>query len=346
MARLGLIAGGAALLLAGTGIGWATSVVTREPPEVASEAQYVEVEATQGEVSASVATVVNVIWPTSRAAVNQAAGVITGVSVRRGGRVAAGDALYRINERPVIVAKGRVPAFRDLKAGTMGADVRQFTALLQAKGYLRASTRTMTSAVVGAVKAWQRRLGVEADGVVRRGDVLFVRDLPMRVVLDPKAFRVGFEIGDGQASVDRFGSAPVFTATFGEAQARQVAEGMIIKVTSGSHVWTGRLGSMKTGPNSETVARVTGANGGSLCGKDCDAIPLSGTTRLGGVTEVQAPVSGVVVPVAALAAAADGSVIVITADGARLPVTVTARARGMAVVQGVAAGTTVRVPGQ
>ncbi len=163
MARLGLIAGGAALLLAGTGIGWATSVVTREPPEVASEAQYVEVEATQGEVSASVATVVNVIWPTSRAAVNQAAGVITGVSVRRGGRVAAGDALYRINERPVIVAKGRVPAFRDLKAGTMGADVRQFTALLQAKGYLRASTRTMTSAVVGAVKAWQRRLGVEAE---------------------------------------------------------------------------------------------------------------------------------------------------------------------------------------
>ncbi|MFT4216529.1 MAG: biotin/lipoyl-binding protein [Micropruina sp.] len=346
MTKLGLIAGGVALLVAGTGIGWAASVVTREPPEVASEALYAEVEAVSGEVSASVATVVTVTWPTSRAAVNQASGIVTGVNVRRGDRVEAGDALYRVDERPVIVAKGRVPAFRDLKAGMAGADVQQFTALLKAKGYLRATSGTMTPAVVAAATTWQRRLGVEATGVVRRGDVLFVRTLPVRVVLDPKAFRVGAEIGSGQASVDSLGAAPVFTATFGETQARQVAAGMTITVTSGSQAWTGRLGALTTGADNQSAARITGPTGGSLCGKDCGAIPLSGTTRLNGVTEVQAPVPGVVVPVAALASAADGSVAVIGADGSRIPVTVNARARGMAVVQGLAAGTKVRVPDQ
>ena len=55
---------------------------------------------------------------------------------------------------------------------------------------------------------------------------------------------------------------------------------------------------------------------------------------------------GVVVPLAALITDADGSTAVIAADGQRLPVTVLARARGMAVVQGVRAGTSVRVPGQ
>ncbi len=341
-----MIAGGVALLLAGTGIGWAASVVTREPPEVSSEARYAEVEATQGEVLASVATVVTVTWPTSQAAVNQASGIVTGVRVRRGDRVNAGDALYRVNEHPVVLAEGRVPAFRDLRAGTKGADVRQFSALLKAKGYLRATSRTMTPAVVAAAKAWQRRLGVEPTGVVRRGDVLFVRDLPMRVALSSKSFRVGAELGGGQVGIDRLGAAPVFTATFGAAQARQVAEGMTIKVTSGSHTWTGRLDVVKAGINNESAARVTGPTGGSLCGKACGTIPLSGTTRLTGATEVQSPVSGVVVPVAALASTADGSIAVIGRDGNRIPVTVKARARGMAVVQGLAAGTTVRVPGQ
>lgn len=347
MGKLGLIAGGAALLLAGTGIGWAASVVTREPPEVASEARYAEVEATQGEVSASVATVVTVTWPTSQAAVNQAVGVVTGVVVRHGDRVAAGDALYRVDERPVIVAKGRVPAFRDLKVGMVGADVQQLTALLSAKGYLRASSRTMTPAVVGAVKTWQRRLGVEGTGVVRRGDVLFVRDLPIRVMLDPKTFRVGVEVSGGQPGVNRLAAAPVFTASFGEAQARQVSEGMTVKVASGSHSsWTGRLGTIKTGADNQSVARVVGPTGGSLCGKTCSVISLTGTTRLNGVTQVQAPVPGVVIPVAALASVADGSIAVIGADGNRIPVTVKARARGMAVVEGLAAGTVVRVPGE
>lgn len=346
MSKLGVFVGGLALLVAGTGIGWAASVVTREPPEVASEAQYAEVTANQGEVAASVPTVVTATWPGSQAAVNQASGIVTGLSVRRGDRVAAGDTLYRVNERPVIVAKGRVPAFRDLKAGATGADVRQLTTMLRAKGYLRSAPRTFTAPVTRGVKAWQRRLGVKQTGVVRRGDIVFVATLPMRVVLDPKAFSIGSQVAGGETGIGRLAETPVFTATFSEGQARQVSEGMAISVTTGSRTWAGQLEAIKVGVNNESTARVVGARGGSLCGKACNAIPLTGATRLSGVTEVQAPVSGVVVPVAALASAADGSVVVIGIDGTRIPVTVKTRARGMAVVDGLAVGTAVRVPGQ
>lgn len=75
-------------------------------------------------------------------------------------------------------------------------------------------------------------------------------------------------------------------------------------------------------------------------------MPLRGTAQLKGTTEVQKTVRGVVVPLAALVTDADGSTGVITADGQRSKVTVKASARGMAVVEGLAAGNAVRVPGQ
>lgn len=52
----------------------------------------------------------------------QAGGVITEV-VADSGLLTPGDVLLRIDERPVIVLAGEIPAFRELRRGVIGRDV-------------------------------------------------------------------------------------------------------------------------------------------------------------------------------------------------------------------------------
>ncbi len=336
---------GLAVLVCGGLIGWAVAVATRPPQQVAAEATYVLVAAQDGEVGQSVSTVVTATWPARNVAANQSDGTITRLLVDRGDRVQAGDVLYRVDERPVAVLEGSVPAFRSLQTGVVGADVRQLSNFLVNKKYLGAKTSTYSNAVQQAVRAWQRSLGVKQTGQVQRGDVVFVKTLPMRVALDSK-FAVGEQVSVGAPSIQAFAGAPVFTAQYSDFQAKQVAEGMPVIVQSGSQAWNGSLGALKVAADGSVTASVEGNDGTALCGTQCSKVPLSGTAQLRGTTEVQKTVRGVVVPLAALITDADGSTAVIAADGQRLPVTVLARARGMAVVQGVRAGTSVRVPGQ
>ena len=55
-------------------------------------------------------------------------------------------------------------------------------------------------------------------------------------------------------------------------------------------------------------------------------------------------VTGLTVPSAALLSKADGSIVVIDSEGIEYPVTVVTSARGLSIIEGVDAGTRVRVP--
>ena len=56
--------------------------------------------------------------------INQARGVYTKLP-ENGDRVDCGDVLYRVDDRPVLLLCGTVPAYRDLHVGVKGRDVRQ-----------------------------------------------------------------------------------------------------------------------------------------------------------------------------------------------------------------------------
>lgn len=133
-----------AALMVGGLIGWAVSVFASPPKQVAGEASYVLVTASSGQVSAKVASVVTATWPVHQVAVNQASGTLTRLAVGRGDEVHAGDVLYRVDERPVVVLEGSVPAFRALSVGVEGADVKQLTRFLVAKHYLASATSKYT----------------------------------------------------------------------------------------------------------------------------------------------------------------------------------------------------------
>jgi peptidoglycan hydrolase-like protein with peptidoglycan-binding domain len=66
--------------------------------------------------------------------INQASGTFTALP-DGGDEVGCGDVLYRVDDRPVLVLCGAVPAYRDLRRGDAGNDVRQLNANLRALGY-------------------------------------------------------------------------------------------------------------------------------------------------------------------------------------------------------------------
>jgi peptidoglycan hydrolase-like protein with peptidoglycan-binding domain len=103
---------------------------------------------------------------------------------RPGSVVAAGEALFHVDERPVVALAGAVPMYRplrvDAEAPSSGADVRQLQENLTALGYELHAEEGYGPATAEAVRAWQADVGVPVTGAVEVGQVVFVPG-PVRV---------------------------------------------------------------------------------------------------------------------------------------------------------------------
>ncbi|WP_172582733.1 peptidoglycan-binding domain-containing protein [Subtercola boreus] len=82
----------------------------------------------------------------------------------------------------------------------------------------------------------------------------------------------------------------------------------------------------------------------SICGAACDSVPVTGQTLLAAEIVTLETVRGTVVPAIALRSDPQHALSLLDEGGVAHPVTVTAEARGMAVVGGVQPGLRVRVP--
>lgn len=90
--------------------------------------------------------------------------------------VRPGEALYRVDDAPVVLLSGRVPAFRTLRHGDEGEDVAQLERGLRDLGHLAedAVDDDFDGDTAVAVRAWQEDLGVDETGVVELGRVVFL----------------------------------------------------------------------------------------------------------------------------------------------------------------------------
>jgi peptidoglycan hydrolase-like protein with peptidoglycan-binding domain len=335
-----------AVLLTGVAGGWALRAILAPAPDVLASPGFTLVAAQQGAVGQSLRLNTSAQWVPERTAVGQAAGVVTTVELEPGDRAETGTVLFTVDLRPVVVAAGDVPAFRDLSFGASGADVAQLQRMLAALGHYSGSADgNFGQAVTAAVRAWQRELGVSVDGVVRRGDVVFGLDLPARLSLPPEV-TVGTVLAGGEPVVHLLPEAPEFSIALPEGQARLVAPGVAVEVSHGDGVWQAEVA--EVGQDPETgglIAALAGVDGRPVCGDECAEVPLGEMTLLSSTIHVVPEVTGVVVPVAAVASTADGQTVMATASGDLVPVTVVASASGMVVVEGIEAGTQVRTPG-
>lgn len=95
-----------------------------------------------------------------------------------------GDVVAEVDgTRRVALLYGRRPAWRTLRRGSSGADVRQLEEALDDLGHLERGDRPdgrFDLDTRAAVRRWQRDLDVREDGIVDLGEVIFVRG-PVRI---------------------------------------------------------------------------------------------------------------------------------------------------------------------
>ena len=105
--------------------------------------------------------------------INQARGTYTALP-EVGARVGCRGVLYRVDDRPVLLLCGAMPAYRDVREGDAGRDVRQLNRNLHLAG------QAFTGRTRAALVRLQRRKGLDATGKLELGDAVFL-PRPVRI---------------------------------------------------------------------------------------------------------------------------------------------------------------------
>ncbi len=336
------------LVVGAAAAGWWAGRVALEPPadplaEASGPVTYVVEE---GSVGRSLTFTAVATWELVPVGTNAAAGVVTSVEIEPGQVVEPGDVVYTVNLRPVVVAEGAVPSFRPLARKTEGPDVAQLQALLTDLGFYHddvdgsfgRSTRT-------AVKEWQKALGVDDTGVVEPGDLVFVPELPARLVVGD-AVQTGARLGGGEETVLLVPDDPSFRIPLAVEQRALVPLSADVFVTYPDGVWRARIERATESPEFGQLDLIlAGVDGGPVCGDVCaDWVDLQKPTDFRAEIVVIPETSGPVVPVAGIVTDPGNQAFVTRTDGTRLPVDILESANGLAVVSGVEPGTEILLP--
>lgn len=356
-----------AALLAG-GVGWSARTLTAPPAPLPEQQAFSVVEASDGVVSRSIRLAAQANWAGGVAVPSLAEGTVTAHRVKGPARVEAGQPVYDVDLRAVSVAQGSVPAFRALSAGSKGADVRQVQQMLIDVGVRSAKPDGAFGPQTSRqVREWQHDTDQQVTGEIALGSLVFVPKLPATIVLGD-GLAVGNRVTAGAAdsspsSVDGEGSkgaasassgavvrvlpaSPAFSIALPENQARMARAGMAVNINHNDQTWRAVIAGVGE-PSSEgtAVATLKSTNAAPICADQCATIPITGAAGLDATIVIVPEAKGVVVPAAALVVGADGTAAVQKEDGTRVPVEVKASASGRSVVEGVTAGTKLRVPG-
>ncbi|MDG4798236.1 peptidoglycan-binding protein [Micromonospora sp. WMMD1082] len=164
----------------------------------------------------------------SRTATSRLSGTLTALP-DTGATVSRGKPLYAVDNDPVILLYGRLPAYRTLQPGVEGPDVEQLERNLRKLGYSGFTVDgTYTWATADAVRAWQDDLGVPETGRVELGRIGYA-DGPVRV--ESHQLDVGAAVQPGQAVLRYTGTDRLVTAELDVDDQRLAERGAAVEVT-------------------------------------------------------------------------------------------------------------------
>jgi hypothetical protein len=181
--------GGAALVAAATAIGVAAATSGGGATSPTGQETVNTSEVQRGKLSSMVSER-GILTHRARAdgspyvVISRAAGTYTALP-EVGDVVGCGGVLHRIDDRPVLLLCGAVPAYRELHRGEVGEDVRQLNRNLHALGYdARAAVDPQDDVFTGvtekALEALQYDKGVDATGKLALADAAFLPE-PVRI---------------------------------------------------------------------------------------------------------------------------------------------------------------------
>ncbi|PXA77374.1 MULTISPECIES: peptidoglycan-binding domain-containing protein [Auritidibacter] len=348
MTWLKLALGAVLVLAVGVGVGWGLKTVLQPPSEVLQERAYTLTETSSGEVGDELRLNTAAVWRAQPVARNQAVGTLTSIDISPDQSAGNGARAYTVDGRAVSIAQGDVPMYREIKEKDKGEDVRQLQVMLGALGYYHGrADGEVGSGTVDGIKAWQKALGVDDNGVVGQGDIVFVPTLPARMSIAGDGLTVGSSLNGGEEIINALPTAPRFALRVTSEQAEMIATGTAVKISHEDQVWEGVVGQRNDQADAETIElAVVGADDKPVCGDQCATLSTQSETLLDTVVELVEPVQGVTVPDAAISTDASGEQYVTDESGVKHSVTVKASARGMSVIDGVDEGIRVRLPGE
>jgi HlyD family secretion protein len=215
------------------------------PAGVADNADPTELASvTRGTLSSQTLVDATLGYGASYSVPNEATGVYTelpspGQVIRRG------QVLYRVENAPVVLLYGPVPAYRSLSEGMSGPDVRQLNANLVALRYaskaeLDPDSDYFSAQTAYALELYQSHLGVAETGTLALGQAVF---LPTAARVAAVNARLGTQAGPGAA---------VLQAT---STARQVS--IALDASEQSYVRPGDKVAITLPDNQETPGTVT-----------------------------------------------------------------------------------------
>lgn len=331
------------------GVAFWAGRVTMRPPEVTERApdSSVVVEVVEQEIG-RVLTLTTTVSRTSRPlAVNAATGVVR--SVVADGEYGQGDVLYRVGGSAVTLVEGDTPFWRDLAEESEGPDVAPVQEMLNAWGAELDVDGVWGAVMTEVVEDWQEDVGAEVDGVIALGEVVAAAGLPVSLSLDHAVAWPGAVLGGGETVVSIPAGEPSFFMELTPNQAELVRSGAQVRIQHGQHEWEGVT--LESTPNELGMFEmsVSAPGGGLPCGSDCAELPATGELHLLTEVTIIPPVTGPIVPLAAVTTRPDGttSVQVVGQGGtvATHAVTVLAVAEGVAVLDGIEVGQQVQVLG-
>ncbi|MGZ4767347.1 MAG: peptidoglycan-binding protein [Ilumatobacteraceae bacterium] len=141
-------------------------------------------------------------FTTSATVSSPAAGTVTSI-VSGGDTIDAGTVVATVDGAPVVAMIGDIPEYRDLSTSSSdGADVRQLESNLVQLGFdtdhAIVIDEKFDSATKAAVTAWENSLGLDGDGKISAGELVFV---PGRLLVDTVSATVGGSVQSGTALV-------------------------------------------------------------------------------------------------------------------------------------------------
>lgn len=330
-------------------IGYWAGRIALAPAEdpLATEPASVTYEVQEQTIGRSQRFIAEAQWPSTPALRAAAGGVVTSVDFVAGDFVEAGTRLFSLDLRPVVAAEGVVPMFRDLELGDRGADVEQLQAILHVLEFAESEpTGVFDEQTAQAVRTWQESMSVPVDGVVRRSDVAFLPELPVRAV-GTEALVVGASLNGGEVVIEALATAPTVVIPLAVEQRNLVPLDARVIVHHAAGSWNAVIAraNQRAEPGAGLDLLLEAPEGGALCGESCiEAIPAQGTTNLEAEVVVVPETTGPVVPVAAIVTEPDGQQTVEIVGRGRVPIDILASTNGSAVVRGVEPGEVVVLP--
>ena len=177
--------------------------------------------------------------------INQARGVYTNLP-ESGNKVGCGGVLYRVDDRPVVLLRGTVPAYRALHVGMKGRDVRQLNRNLHQLGYdtdahvrIDPGDNAFTSKTEQALRVLQRKKGVGVTGELATDDAVF---LPEAVRIAKVTSQVGGSAQPGAPALSATADTLHVQLNLDPSQQGEVKKGEQAQITlPGNTPVTGRV---------------------------------------------------------------------------------------------------------